>query len=275
MNEPGKLRVAFQGEEGAFSEEAAYALLGEHAVPVPCPDFADVGTALRSGHADRAVLPVENSIHGSVIPSYDLLASGDFVVLAQYIHPIRLCLAGVPGTSLDQIRRVISHPVALAQCQRFLRSLPHADAVATHDTAGAAREVAQYGDQTIASVASLRAAHRYGLHVLVEDVQDRADNQTRFLLVAARAGHDATGTGRRLLLLIDLADAPGALVGVLTPFADHGVSLTSIQSRPAGDPWTYRFFIEVAAPGDARALSDALREVSPRARQVTLLGSYD
>jgi prephenate dehydratase len=278
------MRVAYQGEAGAFSEEAVLAFLGADAVPVPHYDFAAVAEAVRQGSAERGVLPVENSIHGSVTAAWDVLVAGDLTVLAQLIRPIRLCVAAVPGATLAAVRRVISHPVALSQCQRFLRQLEGVDAVATHDTAGAAREVAAAADITVAAISSRSAAARYGLDVLVEDVQDRPDNQTRFLLIGRASKEDvmkAVDAGRqRMLLLVELADRPGALVDVLMPFKAHGINLSSIHSRPAGEPWAYRFFIEVSAPiGPAAprraALGAALDEVRQCATRVVLLGCFD
>lgn len=275
------LRVAFQGEPGAFSEEAVHALT-DNALPLPHHDFAALGEALLAGTADRAVLPVENSIHGSVTAAYDVLASGNFHVLAQTVRAIRLCLAAPAGASLAGLRRVISHPVALAQCAHYLRAIPHLEVVATYDTAGAAREVADAANPAVGAISSRPAALLYGLHVLASDVQDRTDNQTRFFLVAradadtpahAVPAHHQRNTGRALVL-VELADRPGALVDVLAPFANAGINLCSIQSRPAGTPWTYRFFIELAAP-DATALLHALDEVRRRASRVTLLGCFD
>lgn len=275
-NEP--VRVAYQGEPGAFSEEAVQALLGERAVPVPCPEFSLVGEVLRDGQAQLAVLPLENSIHGGVTGVYDVLASGELVVLAQTVLPIRLCLAVLPGARQERIRRILSHPVALAQCQRFLRSLEGVEAVAIHDTAGAAREVAERGDPGIAAVASRAAADRYGLEVMEADVQDRGDNQTRFLLVGPATGDNVApalpAPGQRLMLLIDLAHRPGALVAVLAPFAARRINLASIQSRPAGEPWSYRFFIEVVGPEDPAALAGALVDVRDAAHHVAVLGCY-
>jgi prephenate dehydratase len=247
-------------------------------VPLPQLDFADVGNALRTGAAERGVLPVENSIHGSVTATYDVLDEGEFTVLAQTVRPINLCVAAPPGTRLSDVRRVLSHPVALSQCQGFLRQLRGVEAVATRDTAGAAREVIETGDPTIAAISPRAAAECYGLDILLEVVQDRPDNQTRFLLIG-RAGEGGTAQRRsigaqRVLLLIDLTDSPGALVNVLSPFASHGVNLTSIQSRPAGEPWAYRFFIEVAATTGSAALGAALEDVRQRALRVTTLGCY-
>lgn len=272
------LSVAFQGEPGAFSEEAIRALLGDAVTPLPQLDFEDVGQALRRGEADRGMLPVENSIAGSVNASYDLLASGDFRVLAQVVRPIRLCLAARPGTGIADVRRILSHPVALGQCQRLLRELDRVEAIATRDTAGAAREVAELRVAGVAAVAPLAAAHRYGLDVLRPEVQDRPDNQTRFLLITTRPADGITapqGAGRRALLLIDLPDEPGALARVLEPLAQHGVNLTSIHSRPAGSPWTYRFFIEAEALDATAGLGPALDLVRTRARRVELLGRFD
>jgi prephenate dehydratase len=309
MSDP--LRVAFQGEHGAFSEEAARSLLGATVVTVPRLDFAGVADAVRSGAADRGVLPIENSIHGSVTAAYDVLAGGDFTVLARTVRPIRLCLAGLHRARLTDVRRVISHPVALDQCQRLLRELRRVDVVATHDTAGAAREVAWSGDPTLAAVASRPAAERYGLRVLRDDVQDRPDNQTRFLLIGRADGNDSSprlpSGGKHLLLLIDVDDSPGSLVHVLAPLAAYGIDIRGIQPRPAAEPWAYRFFIEVAATAaneslaarlgaatDAEfdaaldtdfdaaldtaldeALDAALDEMRQRAVRVATLGRYD
>lgn len=277
MSDP--LRVAFQGEHGAFSEEAARALLGASAVMVPRLDFAGVADAVRSGAVERGVLPIENSIHGSVTAAYDVLAGGEFTVLARTVRPIRLCLAGRHGACLTDVRRVISHPVALAQCQRLLRELPSVDAVPTHDTAGAAREVAWSGDPTLAAVASRSAAERYGLRVLLEDVQDRPDNQTRFLLIGRADGDDPSFRlprgGQHILLLIDVDDSPGTLVHVLAPLAARGIDIRGIQPRPAGEPWAYRFFIEVVATDSNAALGVALDEMRPHAVRIATLGCYD
>ena len=177
------LTVAFQGALGAFSEDAARTWFGDGIKPVPCREFREVGEALRSGRARAGLLPAENSLAGTVQPAYDVLTAPGLTVVGEVIRPIRHCLLGLPGSTKDELRRVISHPVALAQCGEFLARLRGVEAVAVYDTAGAAREVAEGRDTKLAAIASSRAAERYGLRVLATDLQDRSDNQTRFLVV--------------------------------------------------------------------------------------------
>ena len=276
-------RVAFQGELGAFSEEAVHRFFGEGAIPVPCREFADVGRAVREGTVDLGILPIENSLAGSVVGSYDVLAGGDLEIIGEVITPIHHCILGVPGASLHDIRRILSHPVALAQCTRKLRSMKGVESIAVYDTAGAAKEVADFGDSTRAAIAGRRAAERYGLVVLAADVEDRHDNQTRFLVVLpANAGPEdprrslrPTSVGSpKTALLIETANTPGALLRVLSPFADRGINLSKLESRPAGEPWSYRFFMELDAAAEADSTTAALREAAATSHSLRVLGSY-
>jgi prephenate dehydratase len=270
-------RIAYQGEAGAFSEEAVHAMLGPAVIPVPCPQFADAGAALLDGRADAAVLPIENSIHGAVLPTFDLLAAGRLEVLAEIVQPIRLCLMARPGVRLEDVERVLSHPVALAQCERYVRRMGF-KAVVHSDTAGAAAEVARSGDAHSAAIAARGAAAAYGLRILAGDVQDRPDNQTRFFLIARRGAEFATPlparSQLRMLLLVETTNSPGALVGVLQPFAARGINLASLVARPAGTPWSYRFFIEVSAEGREATLRTALDDVAQHAVHVEELGLF-
>lgn len=276
------MRVAFQGEGGAFSEAAIHRCFGEGAVePLPCPGFADLADAVTSGRAGFGMLPVENSIAGGVAPSYDELRRGSLTVVGEVIEPIRLCLMGLPGASVKGLRRVLSHPVALGQCQAMLRRLDGVDAVAVHDTAGAARLVAEAGDAGVAAVASRRAASLYGLDVLLDDVQDRPDNQTRFFVVARpgtpvlEPGDVAPGApGLRTALLLATAHRPGALADVLVPLAAAGLNLTRIESRPADEPWHYAFFLELDGDAGEPRAAAALRAAADAARQLHVLGSF-
>ncbi|MGH7553765.1 MAG: prephenate dehydratase [Longimicrobiales bacterium] len=273
------VRVAFQGELGAFSEEAVRAYYGETAVPVPCRSFSDAGEAVASGEVDFGLLPIENSLAGSVGAVYDVLSSMDFTVIGEIIQPIRHCLLAVPGSSLDRIRRVISHPVALAQCTRFLTEHSEMEAVAVYDTAGAAKEVAQADDPTLAAVASRGAADRYGLAVIAADVQDRADNQTRFYAVS-RSGAAQNLTvrsgrgGHKTVLFAETENRPGALVELLLPFATRGVNLSKLESRPAPTPWTYRFFLELEGSAGATPVIESVTDARQSAKWVRILGSF-
>lgn len=272
------VRVSYQGESGAFSDEAIDACFGTgNAIGVPRHDFAGVARAVIDGDADFGMLPVENSIAGSVTAAHDVLAVADVTVVGEVVRPIRLCLLGVAGADTGTLRRVLSHPVALAQCQRFLGTLA-AEAIAVHDTAGAARMIADSGDVADGAVAGRGAAGRYGLSVLAEDIQDRSDNQTRFFILA-RPGTAApwpaemTGT-RRTALLLETKHESGALVSALVPFAAAGINLTRIESRPGDQPWHYRFFLELDADAADAVVTDALAEVRSRSNRLRVFGSF-
>jgi prephenate dehydratase len=270
------VRVAFQGEHGAFSEEAARARFGAAAVTCPQRDFGDAAQAVRSAAVDYAVLPAENVIHGSVMPVYDLLAEGGLTIVDEVVHPIRLCLLGVPGARIDDVTSVLSHPVALNQCRRFLAAHPQMDAVAFFDTAGAAREVARRGDVGTAAIAPAGAGVRYGLDMLAPSVGDRPDNQTRFFVITRAGGGSPAETVPasepcRTVLMVDAAHRPGSLLRVLAPLAERGINLTRIESRPARAAWTYHFFVEATAPARS-TLEDALAAIGSAADRVVVLG---
>lgn len=275
----GSPRVAFQGELGAFSEEAVLEFFGGRAVPLPRRGFKDLGAAVLSGEAEYGMLPIENSLAGSVLPAHDVLLSSDLHVVGEVIRPIRHCLLAVPGATLEGLRRVLSHPVALAQCTRFLERHAAIEALAVYDTAGAAREVAERGDSAVAAIAGRSAAERYGLIVLAEDLQDRDDNQTRFLVVtrpgtAPPPAIPATPGPPKTALAVETENLPGALVHVLLPFAERGINLTKLESRPGEQPWTYRFFLEFQADARETAAREALEVVERRATRLRVLGSF-
>lgn len=280
------LRVAFQGEPGAYSEEAVRAVFGEGVEPVPRRSFEDVARAVLDHETDRGLLPVENTLAGTVVGGYDVLAGGELEVVGEVVRPIRHCLLGVPGTRVSDLDRVLSHPVALAQCTRFFRSHPDVEAVAVYDTAGAARTVAERGDPSVAAIAARGAADRYGLDVLQEDLQDRADNQTRFYVVRRpREVREEGGptTSERAIesdqkwktaLLFRTRNEPGALVDVLRAFSTRGVNLSKLESRPGEDPWTYRFFLELEDRGDRGEARDAVEEARAAAQELQVLGVF-
>lgn len=248
-----RVRAAFQGELGAYSHEALLTFFGGEVEPVPCRSFPDVARRIDSGEAEMGLLPVENTLAGSVVGSYDVLAAGHLRIIGEVIVPIHHCLLGTSGTSIESLGRVLSHPMALAQCQRFLARHPAMESVPYYDTAGAAREVARRADVGTGAIASRTAAARYRLRVLDEEIEDRSDNQTRFFVLAP-ADHIPPAqpgeAGRRttLVLLAELADEPGALVRLLSPLAERGLNLRKLESRPAGSPWRYRFFLELEGP---------------------------
>jgi prephenate dehydratase len=277
---PTPFPVAFQGELGAFSEEAVRTWFGASVEPFPCREFREVGDAVRDGKASAGLLPVENTLAGTVQPTYDVLAEPDLTVVGEVILPIRHFLLGLVGSSLREIRRVISHPVALAQCGRFLSKHREIEAVAVYDTAGAAREVAERPDTTLAAIASFRAAERYGLTVLESDLQDRSDNQTRFLVVRRSEADPLpeealrADSGWKTAVLVEAENRPGSLVAVLLPLAREGVNLSKLESRPGVTPWSYRFFLELEGDPRGEAVARAMADVAKVARTVRVLGSF-
>ncbi len=271
------MRVAFQGELGAFSEEAVRLFFGEQAEPVPCREFRDVGQAVSSGSTDYGALPVENTLAGGVGASYDVLAREPLEVVGEVVVAIHHCVLAVQGATIAGLTRVLSHPVALAQAQRFFESHPKIQAMAVYDTAGAAREVVNLRDSATAALASRNAAKRYGLTILAENVEDRPDNQTRFLIVAPSGKTypgPANREGWKTTILMETANEPGALVLALECFARRGINLSKLESRPADVPWTYRFFLEFDTEPGTKNVREAFDDLGKHSTSVRVLGSY-
>ncbi len=274
-------RVAYQGERGAFSEEAAIRLLGELVDLVPRPTFESLFAAVPEGAADMILAPAENTLAGSVHRSYDLLLESDLVIEAEVVHPISLCLIGLARARRDDIQVVESHPVALAQCERFFRDNPHIRRTVGEDTAGSVKRVVDADDLARGAIASRRAASVYGGIILQEHLEDDPANFTRFLLLAPKPGdrsHQLKPTrtpANKLSLVLWLPHRPGSLRAALAPFAARGIDLLRIESRPiAGRPWEYRFYLDLArSHEDARMLA-ALDDLRRLGNEIRILGSY-
>jgi len=270
------MRVAFQGEPGAFSEAAAIQLLGEAITTVPRATFEAAFSAVPEGGADALLAPVENSLAGSVVRVFDLLMESGLTIVAETILPIQMQLIGAPGSSLAEIRSVASHPMALAQCERFFAAHPQWRRVPAEDTAGSVREALARGDKTSAAIAGRRAAEHYKGVILAENIQDNAENYTRFVLLVPEneASGWLTPSARKVSVAMRLAHRPGALLASLEPFAKHAVNLLKIESRPIhGRPWEYQFFIDVEA-GDVAMLEKALAAVRNATSELRVLGRY-
>src|SRR5581483_5316077 len=201
-------RIAFQGELGAYSEEALLVAYPD-AVPLPEREFRDVARAVLEGRAELGLLPIENSLVGSIATNFDLIAESGLAVVGEVVSAVRHCLLGVPGAATGAVRRVLSHPVALAQCERFLGRLAGVEVVAFYDTAGAAAEVARRADPALAAVAGRLAARRYGLAVLAEGIEGEPHNQTRFLFVARARAAPPAGVAAKTTLRLKLPHRPG------------------------------------------------------------------
>ena len=267
-------RVAFPGERGAYSEDAVAAIWpNAEAVPVRYP--IDVAQAVVAGDVDAGVLPVENTLAGSVAASYDAIAQCDELhVIGEGVVRIRHCLLALQGATLEDIELLESHPVALAQCTAFLARHARIEVRAATDTGRAALDVARSGDRRRAAIAGLAAARRYGLSVLADGIEDRPDNQTRFLAISRSPVVIAPGTAARTSLIFTTPNDPGALVRALTPLAEHALNLSKLESRPTGEPWTYRFFADVEHDADDAARDSALRAMCAGTRTLRVLGTY-
>ena len=269
-------RVAFQGELGAYSEEAVVRACGSDVEPVPCRENRDVVRAVADGSVHLGVLPLENTLAGTVTASYDAIADEPAVhAVGEIVIPIHHCVLGVSAATLQSLRVVESHPVALAQCAGFLERHAWLEGRAAYDTAGAAREVARSNDPTRGAIAGQPAAARYGLVVLAADVEDRPDNQTRFVVVSRAPSPLADGAGAKSILIITTPNTPGALVRVLVPIAERGLNLTKIESRPTGEPWTYRFVLEFEHIAGDPAADEALRAVRAASASFHVAGTYE
>lgn len=267
-------RVAFPGERGAYSEDAV-AVVWPWAEAVPARFPLDVAHAVVGGDVDAGILPVENSLAGTVVASYDALAEcDDLHAVAERVVRIRHCLLAAEGATLESIEIVESHPIALAQCTAFLARHPRIEPRAATDTGRAARDVAEARDPRRAAIAGVIAAQRYSLSVLAAGIEDRADNQTRFLAIARTPAVIADGTAARTSLVFTTPNDPGALVRALTPLAEHALNLSKLESRPTGEAWTYRFFADVEHHAGAVAHDRALRGMRAATQTLRVLGTY-
>nr|HEV7954369.1 prephenate dehydratase [Candidatus Acidoferrales bacterium] len=266
-------RVAFQGERGAFSEQAAIDLLGEHITPVPRPTFESLFAAINDGAADLILAPIENALAGSVHRSYDLLLESNLTIAGEVVIPIVMNLIGAPGAHWKDVRSVESHPVALAQCERFFAENPQIRRIVAEDTAGSVSNVVRAGDVSRAAIAGMRAAEVYGGELLREHLEDDRANFTRFLLLSPDA-KTARGANK-LSLVLRLAHQPGSLQAALEPFAKRQINLLRIESRPIpGHPWEYRFYLDLAASTEDAKVKNALEELRKFGHEVRVLGCY-
>jgi len=271
-----KMRVAFQGEPGAFSEAAAVQLMGESIRTVPRATFDTTFRAIAEGAADALLVPVENTLAGSVVRVYDLLLESPLEICGETILPIEHHLMGCPGATFAEIRAVASHPMALAQCERFFEANPRLKRVPAEDTAGSVREMMGKGDKSCAAIAGRRASGHYGAVILRENIEDNAENFTRFVLLLppGQAQQYRAKDAKKMSLAMRLAHKPGALLASLEPFSKYGVNLLKIESRPIhGKPFEYQFYVDVEAD-NLEPLEKALKEVRSATSALRVLGLY-
>lgn len=266
------MRIAFQGESGAYSEAAALSY-APGADVLPCRSFEEVFAAVANGPATHGILPMENSIAGSIHRNYDLLLEHELPIVGEVELRVDHCLLAAPGTRLEDLRVVYSHPQALAQCERALAQMTGVEIVAVYDTAGAAKMVRERGAADAGAVASRRAGEVFGLEVLRESLQDFRDNITRFFLIA-RTARDVVGADKTSIVFA-LESQPGTLFKALAGFALRDINLSKLESRPLrGSAWEYLFYVDIDVSRDTLKCGRALSDLGEFARWVRTLGSY-
>jgi prephenate dehydratase len=264
------VRLAYQGEPGAYSEAAALQYGGPQAETLSCKSFEDVFDAVSRKKATHGVVPLENSIGGTIHRNYDLLLDHDLTISGEVELDVVHCLQALPGTKVSDVKTVYSHPQALAQCERYLKDLG-ANVEAVYDTAGGAKLIAEKKLANAAALASRRAAEVFGLEVLQEAVQDFEFNITRFAIIGGAPPPDANKT----TIVFALPSTPGALFKALSVFALRDINLTKLESRPMrGRPWEYLFYVEVDAPRSDLGCARALTHLAEFARWTRVLGTY-
>ncbi len=264
--------VAFQGERGAYSEGAVYSFFGPSAQPKPCKNFSDVFRSVDDGENEYGVVPIENSIEGSVNQVYDLFLQYDLKVCGEIVLKIVHCLIANPETQLKSVKVIYSHPQALAQCRNFLERLG-CELISTYDTAGSVKMVKEKRMIDAAAIAGERAAEIYEMKILVKDIADNPNNYTRFFVLSktepSPSGDDKTS------IIFSTKHIPGALYKALGEFATRGINLTKIESRPTKQkPWEYNFYLDFEGHRSEKRCAEALEGLGTKSVFIKILGSY-
>jgi arogenate/prephenate dehydratase len=267
------LRAAFQGERGAYSEEAAVKFFGEDVTPVPCPTFDEVFEQVDNRKSDYGVAPIENSLGGSIHRNYDLLLRNDLHIVGETAVRVRHALIVHRGVKLEQVRRVYSHPQALAQCEKSLDRWPQLERVSTYDTAGSVKLLKEQNIMDGAAIASRRAAEIYGMDILEEGLEDSEENYTRFLILSREPVQ--TQGPSKTSIVFSMANVPGALFKTLAVFALRDIDLFKIESRPLqGKAWDYFFYVDFAGGLHEERCQNALNNLKEITTYLKILGSY-
>ena len=273
MTEFGQnIEVAFQGELGAYSEAAVYKFFGPEVKPKPCKRFSDVFQDVKTDAVNFGVVPIENSIEGSVSQVYDLFLRYDLIVYGEIALRISHCLIAFPDIEIKDVKTVYSHPQALGQCRNYLEQMGF-DLVSTYDTAGSVRMIKEQGLKNAAAIAGERAAQIYGMKILGSDIADNQNNYTRFFVLAksksAITGNDKTS------IIFSTTHVPGALYEALRELATKGINMTKIESRPTRQkPWEYNFYLDFEGHQDEKRGKDAIEGLRNKSVFVRILGSY-
>jgi prephenate dehydratase len=265
------MKIAFQGEPGAYSEQAVFDYFG-NVETVPCESFDAMFDSVISGKSDAALAPIENSLAGSIHQNYDLLLRHNLHIVGEYFLRVQHCLIAMPGAKMEDIKKAISHPQALGQCAGYLRG--HGiKAEQVYDTAGSVKMLKESGARDVAAIASKRAAELYGMQILEEGIEDNAENYTRFLAVQ-RVSTVPEGEAKTSIVFT-LKNVPGSLFKAMSVFALRDIDLTKIESRPLqGSPWEYLFYIDLIGSTQDETVRRALDHLGEYAVMLRVLGSY-
>ena len=265
------MKVSFQGEPGAYSEQAVFNYFGT-VETVPCESFDAMFDAVVSGKSDAALAPIENSLAGSIHQNYDLLLRHDLHIVGEYFLRVQHCLITNPGVKMEEIKKAISHPQALGQCAAYLRS--HGiKAEQVYDTAGSVKMLKESGARDVAAIASKRAAELYGMQILQEGIEDNAENYTRFLAVGRES--IVPTDDAKTSIVFTLKNVPGSLFKAMSVFALRDIDLAKIESRPLqGSPWEYLFYIDLIGSVQDETVQRALDHLGEYAVILRVLGSY-
>jgi chorismate mutase/prephenate dehydratase len=266
------MKVAFQGERGAYSESAVYFFFGSSAEVKPCKSLSEVFESVKKEKTRHGVVPIENSIEGSVNQTYDLFLEYDLKVCGEIILKIAHCLIAHPGTQLDSIKTVYSHPQALAQCRNFLEQLG-CRLISTFDTAGSVKMIKEEGMMDAGAIASKRAAEIYSMKILAKEIGDTPNNYTRFFVLSKQ--DTPHSDGNKTSIIFSVKSIPGTLHAVLKEFATREINLTKIESRPTKrTPWEYNFYLDFDGHRNEEKCREALESIRDKTLFVKILGSY-
>jgi prephenate dehydratase len=267
------MKVAFQGEYGAYSEQAVYGYFDLAVETLPCGSFDEVFSVVADGAVETGLVPIENTLAGSIHHNYDLLLSHKLWIVGEYFLRVRHCLIAAPGVKKSDIRRVISHPQALGQTAGYVRAMPGVKSEPVFDTAGSVKMLKESGDRTTAAIASRRAAELYGMEILEEGIEDDPENYTRFLAISPTPV--VPPADAKSSIVFTLKNQPGGLFKAMSVFALRDIDLTKIESRPLiGKPWEYLFYIDFAGSTDDEHVKKALDHLGEYALTLRLLGCY-
>lgn len=269
-----KIKVGFQGERGAFSEQAGYEFFGRKMVPIPFHSFEDVFKSVKRGDVDFGVIPIENSLHGSIHQNYDLLQRYKVYIVGEVKLRIRHYLLANYGVKLKDVKKIYSHPQAISQCENFLKSLRKVEIIPTYDTAGSAKFVKENKILDGAAIAGRQAGKYYGLKILKARIENHEKNYTRFLILSKKK--IIAKENPKTSIIFTTKNVPGALFSALGVFARRHINLLKIESRPIiGQPWRYMFYLDFEGSILDKTCKDAIRELKKMAQYYKFLGTYE